>query len=200
VPCHAAAFGDGRVAVVPGASGSGKSTLATVLARDGLAVSDELVFLREEGGRVVAATAPLPLAVSAATLALLPFAEAWRIGTRHRAGDEEKALLLPPEPLAGTREVAAIVLRDRGGPPRRARPATLTPAAGRAAATGLLGNTYRFLHAGPAYAAARRRAWRVVTALVDSVPAFVLEGDLTSGDEAVGKAMRIAKGRARVVA
>jgi len=182
VACHAAAFGDGRVALVPGASGSGKSTLAVTLAREGLAVSDELVFLREEGGCVVATAAPLPLSVSADTLARLSFAEAWRTGPCVRNGDEEKALLLPPRPLRGTHEVAAVVIRRSHV---CGRPASLVKADARAAALGLLGSTYRFLHAGPGFAGARRRAWRVVTALVDGVPTYSLEGDLLAGGEAV---------------
>ncbi|MHC4253272.1 MAG: phosphoenolpyruvate carboxykinase (ATP), partial [Planctomycetota bacterium] len=139
VVCHAAAFGEGRVALVPGASGSGKSTLAVTLAREGLAVSDELVFLREEGGCVVATAAPLPLSVSAETLSLLPFAEAWRLGPCVRNGDEEKALLIAPRPLLGTHEVAAVVIR---GPMARGRAASLVKADARAAVLGLLGSTY----------------------------------------------------------
>jgi len=200
VPCHAAAFGGRRVAIAPGASGSGKSTLAATLGREGLGVADELVFLKEDAGRVVATTAPLPLAVSDKTLALLPFAEAWRFDVRWPAGDgetEKKAFLLPPEPLAGTREVAAVVIRSRDG---QGQPATLGRVEGLAAVTGLLGNTYRFLNGGDLYAEARRRAWRVVTALAEDVPCWTLEGDLLAGDEVVCEVARIVRERTRGVA
>jgi len=200
VPCHAAAFGDRRVAIAPGASGSGKSALAVTLAREGIGVSDELVFLKEDAGRVVATTAPLPLAVSDETLALLPFAEAWRFDVRWPAGDggsDNKAFLLPPRPLAGTCEVAAVVLRHRDG---QGRPAKLDRVEGLAAATGLLGNTYRFLNGGNSYAEARRRAWRVVTALAEDVPCWTIEGDLLAGREVVCEVARIVGKRTRGVA
>ena len=68
---------------------------------------------------------------------------------------------------------------------RRNTAASAGSRAARAAGLGLPGNTYRFLHAGSAYAVARRRVWRVVTTLVDRVPSFALEGDLLAGGEAV---------------
>ncbi len=198
VPCHAAVFGDGRVALAPGASGSGKSTLSVILAREGYAVSDELVFMREQAGMVVAATAPLPLSVSAETLKRFPFTKAWRLDPRRQVTGDEKAFLLPPRAVAGTREVAAVVVMRRE---QARRAASLVRVDAREAARGLLESTYRFLGGGRAYADARRRAWRVVTALIDLAPAYVLSGDLlVDASPAVADIGRILERADRVVA
>jgi hypothetical protein len=198
VPCHAAAFGDGRVVLAPGASGSGKSTLATILAREGFEVSDELVFLREDGDRIIAATAPLPLSVAAGTLELLPFAESWRLGTRRMSdGGDEKIFLLPPRPLAGEREVVGVVIRRRDCAERTTSLVTASPSE---AVRGMLENTYRFLAAGPRFIEARRRAWRIIASLVGRIPCFLLKGDILAGGGAVEDIARIMRGADRASA
>jgi hypothetical protein len=177
VPFHAAAVEvDRGLALVPGPSGSGKSTFAARCAALGCLAADELVLLACGERGVEALVPPLPISLGASDAAGLEGQRGWtRCG---ECGLEAKDMLMPDRVLAGRFDVQAVVLLERGG----AAPARPTRTHPGAALGRLVGSMARFGScAGPA-TELRRRAWRVVTALVDTVASYRLHGDNRSFD------------------